>query len=255
MAGHLSPTLVGNGNGLSWLILNVVPAYLVATLGITCRIRFTAEALTVDHEFHLVGIGIGDELQVRTRLAVPMVGKTVVARLHTIPHLVATAVDHGDVNKGLVGLEHTLHQVGLGLWFERDVEHALCPALGRPALRFAQIVDGAPVGQADDFVKVHLEEVRPHSCHSGFALIERHPGETASVAREVHVAIVVGLHIGLHGQVARQRVRLPVAVARVHGNGDEACGVVALQHGAHHLITCHTKVVEWLVGVLLQLIA
>ena len=50
-------------------------------------------------------------------------------------------------------------------------------------------------------------------------------------------------------------VGLPVAVARMHGNGDEAGGVVTLQQGLLQLIHRYAEVVEWHVRILLQLIA
>ena len=131
----------------------------------------------------------------------------------------------------------------------------MCPSLGRPSLRLAQVVDSSPIGQTDNLVKVHLKVVGPHGSCRCLTLVERHPREAPAVAREVHITIVIGLYVCLHGQVTGQRVRLPVAVAWVHGNRDEACGVVVLQYGAHHFVASDSKVIERLVGVLLQLVA
>ena len=184
-----------------------------------------------------------------------MVAHSVVASLHTVPHLVATTVDNGDVNNGFVGLEHASHEICLGLRLKRYVEHALCPTLCGPSLRLAEIVDGSPVGESDDTVEVHLEEVRSHSGHGGLALVERHPREATTIAWEVHIAIVVGLPIGLHGKVAGQRVGIPVAIARMHGHSDKSCGIVTLDECLLQFEHGHAEVVERLVGILLQFVA
>ena len=130
-----------------------------------------------------------------------MVAHTVVARLHAIPHDIVFRVDNGDMHQRLVGLEERPHIIGFGLGLERDVEHTLCPTLCWPALTLAQIVDGTPVGEADHTVEVHLEVVLSHGGDGGLALVEGHPGEAAPVAGEVHIAIIIGLYVGLYGEV------------------------------------------------------
>ena len=160
----------------------------------------------------------------------------------------------GDMYQGLFR-EQTLHQVGFGLGFQCDVEHPLSPSLGRPPLRFAQIVDSPPVSESNDFVEVHLEEVGTHIADACLTLVERHPREASSIAGEIHIPIIIGLYVCLHGKVARQRVRFPVAIARMHGYGNQTGGVVTLQSRFHHLVARHAKVVEGLVGILLQFVA
>ena len=101
----------------------------------------------------------------------------------------------------LVGFEERLHVVGFGLGVKRDIEHTLCPAFLGPAHALAQIVDGTPIGQSDDLVEVHLEEVLSHGLCRGLTLVERHPGESFPVTREVHISVVVRLYVRLHGQI------------------------------------------------------
>ena len=152
-------------------------------------------------------------------------------------------------------VEEALHEIGFGFGLQRDVEHALCPAFCRPTLTLAQVVDSAPVGQTYHLVEIHLKPVGSHLVDARLALVEGHPGEAAPIAREVHVTVVISLDISLHGEIAGQRVGLPVAIARVHGNGHPSGRVVALHHWAHHAVAGHAPVVERLVGVLLQLVA
>ena len=184
-----------------------------------------------------------------------MVSHAVVTRLHTIPHHVALLLYHPDVHHRLISLEETLHVVCLRLRVQFQVEHSLTPALCRPSLTLAQVVYSPPVSQSHDFLQVHLEKVLSHSSHRRLTLVEPHPGESTPVAREVHISVVVSLHIRHHSQVARQRVRLPVAVARMHGHRDQSCGVVALNQCAHQFKHRHAKIVKRLVSILLQFVA
>ena len=255
MAGHHLIIIVGNGLQHAWLVGNTVPAYLVAHLRVFRFVLFLAQTPAIQQQFHFIAIGIGNQRQLLPLNTVPMVAHTVVARLHAVPHLVSLTVNHRDMRHRLVGHEERLHIVGLRLRLQGDVEHALRPTLGWPALRLTQVVDGAPVGQSDNAVEIHLEVVLPHSGHRGLALVERHPGESAPVAWEVHIAVVISLHVGHHRQVARQRVGLPVAVAGVHGHRHQARRVVALQQGLLEFEHGDAEVVERLVGVLLQLVA
>ena len=151
--------------------------------------------------------------------------------------------------------EQTLHQVGFGLGFQCDVEHPLSPPFGRPPLRFAQVVDSPPISQSYHLVEIHLKEIWTHIADACLTLVERHPRETSSIAREIHIPIIIGLYVCLHGKVARQRVRFPVAIARMHGYRNQTGGVVTLQSRFHHLVARHAKVVEGLVGILLQFVA
>ena len=245
----------GDGFARTVLIDHIVPPYLVAFLGVLLVVLLDAHALAVDKKFHFVGIGVGDEVELLPRLTVPMVAHAVVACLDAVPHLVALLVDDGDMNHRLFGHEHGLHEEGLGLGFQRDVEHTLCPSFRGPSLALAKIVDGTPVSQTNHFVEIHGKEVLAHRCCGGFALVERHPREATAIAGEIHVTVVVGLNVGLQGEVAGQRVSLPIAVARVHGDGDEPRGVVAVNQRFHQFIHRHPKIVERLVGILLQLVA
>ena len=255
MAGHNLAVLTGNSLQIALLIVNVVPANLVAHLCVAHGVLLSAQAPAVEQQLHLVGVGIGDELHLRAFGPVPVVAHAVVARLNTIPHHVALLVDDGDVNHRLVGQEEAPHVVSLWLRLQTDVEHALRPSLGGPSLALAQIVDGTPIGQSDDLVEIHLEIVLSHGRDGSLALVERHPGEAPSVAGEVHVAIVIGLHVGNHSQVAGQRVGLPVAIARMHGHRHQSGAVVALHQRLHQPVHGHAEVVVGLVGILLQLVS
>ena len=210
------------------LILHIVPSDLVAHLGIGLVVLLRTETLAIDDKFHLVGIGIGYHLQFGAWLAVPVVAHAIIASLHTVPHLVALVVDHSDVDHRFLILEETLHVEGFRLGFKRYVKHALCPSLGGPSLTLSEIVDGSPICQSDDLVEVHGEIVLAHSGHSGFTLIELHPRKTSAVTGEIHISVVIGLHIGNHGEVTWKRVCFPVAVTGMHGHGDKTGGVVSL---------------------------
>ena len=250
---HLA-VLVGNGFQTAFLVGNIWPTDLVAVLGIG-GILATSQALAVESQLHLVAVGIDEQVGLRAVGTVPELRLAVGARDDAVPlHTLVLVLHDGDAYQRLVG-EERLHEVCLGLRHEVDVEHALRPTLLRPALALAQVVDGSPVGQSDDAAEIHLKPVGSHGCRRSLALIELHPRKALAVAGEIHIAVVVGLDVGLHGQVTRQRVGLPVAVARVHGNGNQSGGVVTLQHGFHHLVACHAEVVERLVGILLQFVS
>ena len=196
MACHLSAVGAGDGNETSGLVFHVVPAQLVAHLGIVNRVLLRAQAAAIQQQLHLVGISEDHDSTFVAHLSVPMVAHALVARLYAVPHDVALAVDDANVHYGLVGFEETAHVVGLGLGIEGDVKYTLAPTFCRPALTLAQIVDGTPIGEAHHFVTIHLEEVRTHRGYRGLALVEGHPGEAAPIAGEIHVAVVVGLEIG-----------------------------------------------------------
>ena len=184
-----------------------------------------------------------------------MVALSVVACLHAVPHHVALGVGHSDMYYGFIGFEEGTHVVGFWLCLERDVEDTLCPSFHGPSLALAEIVDGSPVSKADGSVAIHSEEILAHCRYACLTLIERHPGEACLVAWEVHVAVVIGLEIGNHSQIAGQGVSLPVAVSGVHGYCHLARGVIALYEGAHELELGHAEVVERHIVVGLQLVA
>ena len=184
-----------------------------------------------------------------------MVAHTVVTSLYTVPFNVLLAVDDGDVHQRFFGLEEALHVVSLRFWLQRDVEDTLSPAFVGPSLRLSEVVDCPPVSQSDNLVEVHFEEILSHGGYGSLALVELHPRETASVAREIHITVVVRLHICLHGEVGRQRIGVPIAVAWMHGHGDQTGGIVSLYERPHELIHGDAEVVERLIGVLLQLVA
>ena len=78
-----------------------------------------------------------------------MVGEAADALLDTVPLDVLTLFLEAEVHGGLIG-EDALGKIGVWLRGEVDVEDALRPALRRPALALAEVVDGSPVGEADD---------------------------------------------------------------------------------------------------------
>ena len=247
--------VVGDGLESAVGVGDVVPADLVALLGVGLGVRLTTKTLAIEQQLHLVGIGIGDEVELAIRFSIPVVTHAVVARLDAVPYDIVLRVDDGDMHQRFVGFEERAHVIGLGLGFERDVEHALCPTLRGPTLTLAEVVDGAPVGETDDAVEVHLEVVLSHRGDRGLALVEGHPGETAPVAREVHIAIIIGLNVGLDGEVVGQGVGIPVTVTGMHGDGDETGGVVTLEQRLLQLVHRDAEIVERLVGVLLQLVS
>ena len=108
------------------------------------------------------------------------------------------------MHQRFLGFEERTHIVSLGFGFQTDVEHTLCPTFDRPSLTLAQIVDGAPIGKSDNLIQIHGKIVFTHGSHRSLALVERHPWKLGGISREVHVAVVVRLHIGDHRKVAGQ---------------------------------------------------
>ena len=199
MTGYSLPILISYSLQRTSDIDDVVPANLITHLGVLQVVRPASQTLTVLQQLHLVAIGIDHQLKLLSGNAVPMVAHAVVARLHAIPHLVALLVDDGDMYHRHVWAEERLHVVSLRFGFQGDVEDTLAPALSRPALRLTQIVDSPPVGQSDDLVAIHLKEILSHGSHRSLALVELHPGETPTVAGEIHIPIIISLHVGNHG--------------------------------------------------------
>ena len=134
VAGHLMPVVVGNGLYPTRLIGYILPANLISTFGIGSGILLSADALPIYAQFHLIGIGIGDEGELAPRLAVPVVAHTIVACLHPVPHLVALAINNSNMHQRLFGFKETLHEIGFGLGLKGYVEHSLRPSLVGPAL-------------------------------------------------------------------------------------------------------------------------
>ena len=199
------------------LILYFVETNLVAHLRILLIIRLLAHRLAVHKQFHFIRIGINHHLQFRTSTTVPVVAHTIVTRLHIIPHHFILRINHSQVTHRLVR-EETLRIVCLWLWLQRNVEHTLCPSLRWPSLTFAEIVDTTPIAESDDLVQVHREIVLTHRSHTCLALVECHVRVFLTVAREIHIAVVVALNIRNLCQVAWVLVRIPIAETWVHGN-------------------------------------
>ena len=151
--------------------------------------------------------------------------------------------------------EHTLHEVSIRLWLQGDVEHTLVPALHRPSHTLAEIVDGTPISQTDHLVPIHLIEVRSHRSRTCLTLIEGLLWITLHIAREVHIAIVVGVDLRSHRQVGRNVVGLQIAIARVHRHGRETSIIITMKQFLLKFVCRHAPVVERQVGILLQLIA
>ena len=254
MAGYLLAVLTGNGYESARLIRYTVPLDTVALLRVG-RIFLYAKALAVEQQFHLVTVSVGIERNLTAVLAVPVLRNLANRDVHVVPHRGALCIlYHADVYRGCFG-EEALHEVRVRLRLQRDVEHALVPTLGRPSETFAEVVDGSPVSQSDGLVEVHLEEVRSHGSRGSLALVEHLVREAFAVAGEVHVAVVVRVHLRLDGEVARQGVRLPVAVAWVHGHGGQSRVVVAVQQFLLQLVSRYAPVVVWHGGNLLQLVS
>ena len=162
VAGHNFAVVLGYGFTIAVCIGNIVPANLVAHLGVFLVILFHAHALAVHKEFHFVSIGIGDETHFRTLLTVPMVTHAVVACLHAVPHHVTLLVNDGDMHQRFLRFEETLHIVGLGLGLQGNVEYALHPSFGRPSLTFSEIVNHSPISHSDNLVQIHGKIVFAH---------------------------------------------------------------------------------------------
>ena len=113
----------------------------------------------------------------------------------------------------------------------------------------------SPIRQPDDLVEVHFVEVRSHAAGVRLALVEHQVGEAARVAGEIHVTVVIRSNIGFVHQRGRQRVGFQAAVAGMHGYGDEACVVVALQQFALEAVRSDAPVGKRQVPILLQLVA
>ena len=79
-----------------------------------------------------------------------MVGEAADALFDAVPVDVLALLLEAQVHHGFILAEDAAGQIGGGFGGEVDVEHALCPSLCGPSLALAQIVDGSPVGQADD---------------------------------------------------------------------------------------------------------
>ena len=231
LAGRIDPV---TGNGLAVIIGDgfqtqggkrttfcwgyVLPHYLIPLFAIILVIFLPTRALAVDKQFHLVGVGIGEDLML--------------------------CLVRSNVYERFVGHEDALHQICLRPRFERDIEHTSTPPFHRPAHALAEVVNDTPVGEADNTIEVHLEVVPPHAGDGGLALVEGHPGVVLAVEGEIDVAVVVGLYIGLEGEVRGQGVCLPVAVAGVHGDSHEARRVVALQESLLQAVHSKAEIVE-----------
>ena len=102
-----------------------------------------------------------------------------------------------------------------------------------------------------------LSVIKPgaHIGDIGLTLIEFHPGEAFSVAREIHVPVVVSLYIRYHGQVAGKAVGFEVTSSGVHCHCYRTSGVVAVKKFLLQFIGCYAPIVERQVGVRLQFIS
>ena len=251
---HHLAVLLAHCRQRAGLVRNVFPQD-ARTLFRVAAVLLHTEALAVEEEFYLIGIGVGVDRHLLAGLAVPIFRELADSHVDTVPLGVARRLlDDADMNSRFVA-EHTLHEIGIGLGLQGEVEHALVPAFHGPAETLAQIVDGSPVGQSHHAVKVHLVEVRSHAACIGLALIEHLLRVTFHVTGEVHITVVVGVHLRLHGQVGRDAVRLNVAVTGVHGHGGQSRVIVAVEQFLLQLISCHAPIVERQVAVLLQLVA
>ena len=132
-----------------------------------------------------------------------MVAHAVVTCLYAIPHLVALPVDYTDVYYRLVRAEEALHQKSLGLWIQLNIEYALVPSFGWPPLTLSKIVNGSPVSESHHLVEFHLKPVLSHRGHRCLALIECHPREASTIARKIHVTVVICLYVGDTCKVTR----------------------------------------------------
>ncbi len=171
-----------------------------------------------------------------------MVGKASAPHLYVIPYIRFLLLVDSYMDERLILLEIAFQKIGVGLGLERYVEDTLFPTLGRPSCRLAEIVDHAPVSQADHLVEIHIEIVRPHIGGVGLALIEHHPGKTPAVAGEIHIPVVVGRHIGLQSQRRRQRVGLLAAATRMHGHRHRARPVITVEQSLLHPVRSHSPV-------------
>ena len=136
VACHHLAARAGDGFQRARTVDDVVPFNPVAHLRVLPVVLLHAEALAVQSEFHLVGIGVGVERERVAFAAVPVVAHAVGSGLYAVPHRVGVGVYHADVHQRLIG-EHAFQEIGYRLGLERDVERALRPSLGRPSLAFA----------------------------------------------------------------------------------------------------------------------
>ena len=164
-----------------------------------------------------------------------MVGELAYALAHAVPFNITALLLKAEMDDGLVR-EDALGEIGVRLRREVDIEGALCPTGGRPALTLAEIVDSTPIGKADDAVEVHLVVIGPHAHHGGFALVEHHPWEASSVAGEIHISIIICRDVSFIDKGRGQRVGFLRTTARVHGYGDETCIIVTSEQRFHHTI-------------------
>ena len=151
--------------------------------------------------------------------------------------------------------KHALHEISIWLWLKRKVEHTLIPTLDRPSHTLAQVIDGSPISQTQHLVTVHLIEVWSHRSHTRLALIEGLFRITLHITREVHIAIVVGVYLGSHRQISRDRICLDVAVAGMHGNGRQSGIIITVQQFLLEFISRHAPIIKRQVAVLLQFIS
>ena len=150
--------------------------------------------------------------------------------------------------------KHALHEISIWLWLKRKVEHTLIPTLDRPSHTLAQVIDGSPISQAQHLVTVHLVEVWAHRSHTRLALIEGLFRIALHIAREVHIAIVVGVYLGCHRQIGRNGIGLDVAIARMHRHGSQSSIIISVQQLLLDFIGGNAPIIERQIAVLLQLV-
>ena len=226
MSCHLTTISIANRLQASGLIGDTIPTQFVAICPL--HIGFYPQFATIEQQGYLLTIRVGIDRQLFASRPIPMVTHVRRSDLHCIPLQIDLPIDHTDTHNRLLAKE-TLEQIGHRFGLERTVEGTLCPSFGRPTATLTQVINLPPIGQADHLIPIHTEEVRAHVARIGLTLIEDHVREAARVAREIHIAVVVGGNVRLMDQGCRQRVGIRMTTARVHGHRNRACSIVATQ--------------------------
>ena len=140
--------------------------------------------------------------------------------------------------------EESLHEIGIGLRLKRDIKYPLIPTLYRPPHTLTKIINSTPIGESDDLITIHLEEIRSHGCHTRLTLVECLFWISAAITGEIHIAVVVGVDLGSYGKVGGNGVCINIAVARMHGDCRQTAVVITAEQFTLQLIGRHTPIVE-----------
>ena len=169
---------------------------------------------------------------------VPVVANFLATHLHVVPiYTLALAFHHADLHDGHLRLHTALNQVSLRIRLQRVAEERIVPALLRPAVALAPVLDGTPPGQAHAPVSVHAEVRLLQLVGHRLALEQNQVGLIPEVARIGIPLVVERGHLRGTGQLWRHLIRLEVRRTSLcacpgweHGHGRGAGAVVAFQH-------------------------